>query len=142
MIELEFTTHLNRPVEEVYDFVINAENLILWQSGLVKSELLTRGPLRVGTRVRQVRFMGPKKSEVKAEIIALEPNRRFTTQTITNPKATVDYLFEPQDGGTLMTYRFKMQTSGLMHMFESQVKDIIQTDTNADLEKLKQILEA
>jgi uncharacterized protein YndB with AHSA1/START domain len=142
MIEMEFTTYLNRPVDQVYDFVINAENLILWQSGLVKSELLTRGPLRVGTRVRQVRMMGPKKSEVKAEITALEPNKRFTTKTITNPKATVDDLFEPQDGGTLLTYRFELHTSGLMHMFESQVKDIIQTDTNADLEKLKQILEA
>ena len=141
MIELEFTIDLDRPVEQVYDFVINAENLRLWQSGLIKSELLTRGPLRVGTRVRQVRYMGPKKSEIKAEITALEPNKRFTTKTITNPKATIDYIFEPKDGGTLLTYKFEMHTSGLMHMMERMVKEIIKTDTDADLEKLKQILE-
>lgn len=142
MIELEFTKYLNCPVEQVYDFVINADNLRLWQSGLIKSELLTRGPLRVGTRVRQVRFMGPKKSEIKAEITILEPNKRFTTKTITSPKATIDYSFEPKNGGTLLTYRFEMHTSGLMHMMEPMVKGIIKTDTDADLDKLKQILES
>ena len=142
MIELEFTMYLNRPVEQVYDFVINADNLRLWQSGLIKSEVLTRGPLRVGTRVRQIRFMGPKKSEIKAEITALEPNKRFTTKTITKPKVTVDYIFKPKEGGTQLTYNFVMQTSGLMHMLEPMVKDIIKTDTDTDLEKLKQVLES
>ena len=141
MIELEFTTYLNHPVEQVYDFVINADNLRLWQTGLIKSEVLTRGPLRVGTRVRQIRYMGPKQSEIKAEITALEPNKRFTTKTITKPKVTIDYIFEVKEGGTQLTYKFVMQTSGLMHLLEPMVKDFIKSDTDADFEKLKQVLE-
>ena len=77
MIQHKVTIHLNRPVEQVFAFLVDTRNLHTWQSSLIRNELLTEGPLRVGTRFREVRRMGPRQSEIQAEITAFEPNKRF-----------------------------------------------------------------
>jgi hypothetical protein len=45
-----------------------------------------------------------------AEITAFEPNRRFATQTVTEPPVTASYDFEVADGGARLTYTFVMLT--------------------------------
>ena len=64
MIQHEVTLHLKRPVEHVFAFLANYQNLRTWQSDLIENEQLTEGPLRVGTRFREVRRTGPSQSEI------------------------------------------------------------------------------
>jgi len=100
MIQHEVTIHLNRPVDQVFAFVVDMHNLHTWQSNLIESEQLTDGPLRVGTHIREVRRLGRRPSEIRAEITDFEPNQRFATKTITDPPVTVSYSFEAENGGT------------------------------------------
>jgi hypothetical protein len=52
---------IDRPVDEVWEFVHDIANDRLWQTTLIESEQLTDGPMGVGTRVREVRrFLGLK----------------------------------------------------------------------------------
>ena len=141
MIQNEATIHINRPVEQVFTFLADTKNLRSWQSGLVENEQLTEGPLRVGSRFREVRRTGPRNSEIQAEITVFEPNKRFATKTLTKPQVTVSYTFDEENGGTRITYKFVMITSGFMRLLERLIAGSMKKNTDSDFEKLKRILE-
>ena len=142
MINQEVHVYINRPVEQVFTFIIDSQNLSKWQSNLVKSEKITEGKWRVGTKFREVRRMGGRESEVQGEITILEPNKRFETKTSTLPLVTVSYSFEAEGGGTRVHHKFMMVTSGFMRLLEPLIAGSIKSENNADFEKLKSILES
>jgi uncharacterized protein YndB with AHSA1/START domain len=141
MIQHEVTIHLNRPVEQVFAFLMDTGKLSTWQSNLIKSESLTEGPLRAGSRFREIRRINNKEEEIQAEITALEPNRRLETRTLSRPQATVSYALDPEQGGTRLRYKFVLITSGMMRLLEPVIASSIKKDTQADFETLKRLLE-
>jgi uncharacterized protein YndB with AHSA1/START domain len=141
MIQHEVTIHLNRPVEHVFAFLMDTSKLTTWQSNLIKSEPLTEGPLRTGSRFREVRRINGKESEIQGEITALEPDRRLETKTMTKPQAMVSYFLDQEHGGTRLKYKFVLVTSGLMRLLEPMIASSIKKDTQYDFETLKRILE-
>ena len=141
MIQHEVTIHINRPVEQVFGFVVDAKNLRTWQSNLVENEQLTKGPMGVGTRFHEVRSMGPRQSEIQVEITDFEPNIHFATKTLTQPQVSVTYIFEPEGDGTRLTNKFVMATSEDMRLLEPSLLDSIKKDTDSNFEKLKHVLE-
>jgi len=142
MIQHEVTLHLKRPVEQVFAFLADYQNLRTWQSNLIENEQLTEGPFRVGTRFREVRRTGPGQSEIHGEITDFEPNKRFSTKTNTKPQVTVSYSLDGENGGTRLNYKFVMLTSGMMRLLEPLIAGSIKKDTNLDFQKLKNILES
>ena len=141
MIQHEVTIHLNKPVEQVFAFLMDTSKLSTWQSNLIKSEQLTEGPLRTGSRFREVRRINNKEEEIQGEITALEPNKRLETKTVTKPQAMVSYSLDPEQGGTRLKYKFVLITSGMMRLLEPVIASSIKKDTEADFETLKQMLE-
>ena len=141
MIQHEVTIHLDKPVEQVFAFLMDTSKLSTWQSNLIKSEQLTEGPLRTGSRFREVRRINNKETEIQGEITALEPNKHFETKTATKPQAMVSYSLDPEQGGTRLKYKFVLITSGLMRLMEPMIASSIKKDTESDFETLKRILE-
>jgi uncharacterized protein YndB with AHSA1/START domain len=141
MIQHEVTVYLNKPVEQVFAFLMDTSKLATWQSNLIKSEQLTEGPLRTGSRFREVRRINNKETEIQGEITALEPNKRLETKTATKPQAMVSYSLDPEQGGTRLKYKFILITSGLMRLLEPMIASSIKKDTEADFETLKRVLE-
>jgi uncharacterized protein YndB with AHSA1/START domain len=141
MIQHEVTIHLDKPVEQVFAFLMDTGKLATWQSNLIKSEQLTEGPLRAGSRFREVRRINNKETEIEGEITSLEPNRRLETKTSTRPQAMVSYSLDPEQGGTRLRYKFILITSGLMRLLEPVIASSIKKDTKADFETLKRMLE-
>jgi uncharacterized protein YndB with AHSA1/START domain len=141
MIKHELTIHLNRPVEQVFAFLMDTSKLSTWQSNLIKTEQITAGPWRAGSRFREVRRIGRRESEIQGEITVFEPNRRFETKTITKPQVMVSYSLEAENGGTRLKHKFVMLTSGLMRLLEPMIASSIKKDSESDFETLKRILE-
>ena len=141
MIQHEMTIHLDKPVEQVFAFLMDTGKLASWQSNLIKSEQLTEGPLRAGSRFREVRRINNKETEIEGEITSLEPNRRLETKTSTKPQAMVSYSLDPEQGGTRLRYKFILITNGLMRLLEPVIASSIKKDTEADFETLKRVLE-
>jgi len=141
MITHEVTIHLNRPVEQVFAFLMDTSKLSTWQSNLIKTEQITAGPLRAGSRFREVRRMGKSESEIQGEITVFEPNQRFETKTITKPQVMVSYSLEAENGGTRLKHKFVMLTSGLMRLLEPLIASSIKKDSESDFKTLKRILE-
>jgi uncharacterized protein YndB with AHSA1/START domain len=140
MIRHEVTIHLDKPVEQVFAFLTDTGKLSTWQSNLIKSEQLTEGPLRTGSRFREIRLINNKEEEIEAEITTLEPNRRLETKTVTKPQAMVSYSLEPEQGGTRLHYKFVLETSGPMRLMEPIMASSIKKGSQADFETLKRVL--
>ena len=141
MIEHQVSVHLNKPVEQVFAFLIDTGKLSTWQSNLIKSESLTEGPMRTGSRFREVRRINNKEEEIEGEITTLELNKRLETKTVTKPQAVVSYALDPEQGGTRLNYKIVLVTSGLMRLMEPLIASSIKKDTEADFETLKRLLE-
>jgi uncharacterized protein YndB with AHSA1/START domain len=141
MIKHELTIHLNRPVDQVFAFLMDVGKLSTWQSNLIKAEQITAGPWHAGSRFREVRRLGRRESEIQGEITVFEPNKRFETKTITKPQVMVSYSLEAEDGGTKLKHKFVMLTSGLMRLLEPMIASSIKKDSESDFETLKRILE-
>ncbi len=142
MIHEEISVHLNCPPQEIFPFLTDLQKLMQWQSDLVRSEILTEGPLRVGSRFHEVRRMGPREAEIRGEISEFTPDRRLATRTETKPEAGVRYVLEPDAGGTQLRYEFNLRTTGLMRLMEPMIARSIRKGTEADLQRLRQLVEA
>jgi len=142
VIQHEVSIHINRPVEQVFAFVADPKNLRTWQPTLIENEQLTEGPVRVGVRFREVRRTGPRRSEIQGEITTFDPNKRFATTTLTKPQVTVSYSFEPENGGTRLSCKFGMLTSGFMRLLEPLIAGLTKQAFDSGFEKLKRVLES
>jgi uncharacterized protein YndB with AHSA1/START domain len=141
MIRYQTTVQLSRPVEQVFSFLTDPEKLMMWQSNLVKAVILTSGPLRLGSRFREVRRLGPRETEVQGEVSEFELNQRLATKTSTTPHVRVSYSLAPEQAGTRLSYKFEMLPTGLVWLLQPMILGSIKKDTASDFEKLKQLLE-
>ncbi len=141
MIQHEVTIHLNRPVEQVFAFLADTGKVSTWQSSLIELESLTEGPLRLGSRFREIRRLGRRDSEIQGQVTAFEPNKRLETKTTTKPEVTVSYSFDPENGGTRLRYKFVLLSSGIMRLLEPLIARSIKKERESDFETLKRMLE-
>ena len=54
MFEIRGSVDISRPVQEAFLFLSQPENNVQWETGVVKNELTTEGPLAVGSKGRRV----------------------------------------------------------------------------------------
>jgi len=141
MIQHDVSLHLNQPVDEVFAFLADPAKQPMWQSNLLEIEQLTDGPMRVGTRVREVRRLGRRPTAYQAEVTAFELNQRFALRVITGPQVTLSYAFEPEEGGTRLRYQFVMRPSGMLRVLEPLIVRSLRKQSSSDFERLKAILE-
>jgi hypothetical protein len=140
MIQHEVSIYLNRPVDQVFIFLADPTKQPAWQSDLIEIEQLTAGPMRVGTRIREVRRVGRRRAEYQAEVSAFEPDKRFALQVITGPRVALSYSFEAEEGGTRLRYHFAMHTSGIMRVLEPLILRSLRKQSVSDFARLKGIL--
>jgi hypothetical protein len=77
MLKFAADLTVNRPVEQVFAGLTNAENQGKFDTSSLKMEAFTPGPWQAGTQFRELRDLGGRKIEVLSEVAELEPNRRF-----------------------------------------------------------------
>ncbi len=143
MITFETSIEIRRPVEAVFAFVSDPRNEPQWEETVKEVRVTPDGPPAVGTQVTKVgSFLGVK-LEATNELTALVPNRSLSFKGTSGPasmKATM--RFEAVGEGTRLSGTFQVEPGGLFKMagplFASQAKKQME----ADLQRLKELLEA
>lgn len=143
MARMETSVTIRRPVEEVFDFVTNVANVMQWRSGIVELRQTSEGPMGVGaTMLFVTRVMG-RQIKMTMEITEYEPNRKYSTKSISGPMpAQASYTFKSVNGGTRLTFVAEAQPSGFFKLVEPLVVRMQQRRYEAELGKLKELLEA
>ena len=101
MPQLTLKTTVKGNPEEVFRVFCDIEHAAERVSGIKKIEILTDGPVGVGTRFRETRIMFKKEAAEELEITAMEPGKSFTLgcESCGCAYATT-YQFTPNGSGT------------------------------------------
>ena len=146
MPRAEASIVINRPIEEVFEFLTDPANNLLWQGGASESERTSEGPAGVGQTGRLVLTFLGRRMESTWETTEYEANRVMAYKSTSG---SVGYegrwTLEPVEGGTRYTYVLDTE-SGLGGVFgrlaDPLVGRLYQRQMQADLGNLKELLEA
>ncbi len=144
MIKTETSVTINRPIEEVFDFVTTIENNPQWQSSTLEAKRTSEGPIGVGTTsLVELKFLG-RRIEAAMEITEYEPNKKVSFKTTSGPTpATGSNTFEAlSEGETKVTFLLEADVGGFFKLAEPLVARASKRDSEANAATLKDILEA
>jgi len=141
-IDVTASTTIAAPRDEVARYVMDHRNDPIWIGGISESELMGEGPLVEGSRVRRVAsFMG-KRIEYVNEVVRLEPGTALEMRSVKSPfPMAVTYAFEEGEGGTRTSVRVQGDPSALYRLAGSLMSRKVRKNVQADLDRLKAILE-
>jgi carbon monoxide dehydrogenase subunit G len=141
MASFENTVTIRRPVEDVFAFLADFENVPKWNYAIVQTKKVSPGPVGVGTTYRQTRSV-PRKSEEGFEVTVFEPPSRLEVQGEIGPfRARVNYLLEPMGSGTRLTNAVELGSSGLLRLVAPLAASRVRSAVAANLDALRQVLE-
>ena len=143
MIKFEFTVVVNRPVEEVFPYLINPDNLPEWQSMVLEARQDTPGAMGQGTRVTDVRKFLGRRFETTSEVTAFEPNKRVDFKAVSGPiPFQISHTLETVDGSTRIKVVAQGEPGGFFKLAEPLVGTQAERQFKNDYSTLKDLLEA
>jgi uncharacterized membrane protein len=140
MVTLEASVDIDRPVEEVFEYVADLSHIPDWAPSMQNVQV--DGPVRVGAKVRQTHVFLGKSVDVTSEITEYQVNRSLG---FTSPKpfrVTQTTEFEPRDGGTRVTGRLQAEFGLLGSAAERVFLKKAEKEHQDDYTRLKRILES
>ena len=142
MITVEHSVVINRPIEEVFDFMADIENAPQWRSGLVEVKKLS-DELVVGAKATEVlQFLG-RRMETTYEITEYEPNKKFSFKTTSGPVPMEGgFTVESAEGGTKVTFKIQGEAGGFFKLAEPILARMVRRQVETDHGNLKDLLEA
>jgi hypothetical protein len=108
---------INRPVQQVFDFVADQRNEPIYNPQMLRSEKITDGPIGIGTRFRATARSGRRVAEMLIEVTECDRPRRFGSRT-TMPSVDISggLTFAPVDGTTRMSWFWRVRPSGPLRL--------------------------
>jgi len=139
---MEDSITINRPVEEVFAYLADIENLAKWHGQVDHGEQTSEGPLGVGTTYRgSSDFMG-RKMEWTSEITEYEPNLKVAQTLDMGPAVmAMTWVLEPVEGGTKFTVISEGEMGGLAKLAGPLMDRTMKKQMESNLTCLKGLLE-
>jgi uncharacterized membrane protein len=143
MARMEASVVIDRPIEEVFAYVMDAASWPEWEEGLLEAEQTCEGPVGTGTAFRGTNQMMGQKIEWTSEITQYETNKQVGHKIISGPMSIQQTLtFEAADGGTRFSLEAEGETGGFFKVAEPLVNRMMKKQLEANLARLKDTLEA
>jgi uncharacterized membrane protein len=144
MFTVQSSEFINRPVEDVFAFISDKENLPQWASDILSVKLTSDGPKAVGTTFLIVAQAPGQKVETQYTYTTYEKNKTFGGRGVAEPMMVFNdyYQFEPRDQGTHVTLRLEISPRGLFRLLQPVMRLMIGKTTHAELAKAKKVLES
>jgi len=137
----ENTVVIGRPIEEVFGFLADFENIPRWNYAIVETHKISQGPVGVGTSYRQVRSV-PSRSEERFEVTAYNPPRQLEVQGQLGPfPSRLSYALDAIPEGTRVTNTVELQLRGPGRLLGPLAVPRVRDAVAANLGKLKELLE-
>ena len=143
MIRAELATVVDRPVHEVFSYVVDFSNLPRYDRWVEAAEKTSAGPTGVGSTWKHRRVQGRRRFEAPIELVEYEPDRRFVMVTGSNGfdvRSTM--TFEARgDTATTMVEVLEMRLSGFVRLFEPMIRRQVPKQGAEVHQRLKEALE-
>ena len=152
-LTFSWTVTINAPVEQVFSYMRDPENMFKFGSPDVEIADIKVTPEGVGTTVRTVFPLPGLKhlgitGNVVSETIEFVPNRRIVVKSIPSMGAmfkfdgTWTWTFEPENGGTKLTVEYAELANWPVYVFDRLTEKRQSSEMNVWLAGIKTTLEA
>jgi carbon monoxide dehydrogenase subunit G len=122
MAQFSMTKRVAAQVERVFDVATDLGRAAERIRGIQRIELLTEGPMRVGTRWRETRKMMGQQSTETLEVVALDRPRSYTVGCEScGAYFETTFRFEPDGDGTLVTLDARTESRSLIAKLMSPI---------------------
>lgn len=101
MTKVQYQTEINAPIEKVYNYYTNPDNIQeAWPQDIVKeSKNVSGSKSEEGSEMRvKGEYMG-REEEIKLQVVDKEPNRKLVTRQIEGPFRKLESVQEFQGNG-------------------------------------------
>jgi len=138
-VRCESTVSVDKPPAEVFPWLLEADKVPRWMTGLEVYEPLEPGPLRVGSRIRQELLVSGQHLRFELELTRLEPPHaavlRFEGSGF---KAANEYSVSAVPGGAQVTWVISGDTTSFKaKLIAPMVQAKLQEKLDTDLARLR-----
>ena len=131
---------INRPVDQVYSFLVNGLNNPIWRPAVVDIRLVSGSPGTKGAMYQQT-LTGPFGRSIRGDyrLVQAITNFRIMFEVITSPARPIGIIeIEPTAGGSRVKFSLSYQPKGLKRLLNR----IIQKAMNAEVGNLTNLKRA
>lgn len=141
---IEESVFIARPPQEVFDFISEPANIPVWDSSVMKTEMVGAEPVGLGSRARGTSKIMGRHFDWTTELTEFESPVRLTATSVEGQmKFAVSNVLEPAEGGTKLTYHIDAE-SGLGGVFgklaDPFITKVQARTVRANLETLAELL--
>ena len=143
MITGRASSIIELPTEHVYRFVVTdfAINYRRWSPEVQRLEMLTDGPIQLGSRARQIRIDQGRRSDTRFQVVAIEPQNKVCFAELSR-KFEGEYSMVPCERGTQLRFEFRLKKVELfMRPFEKLIRIAIQDGAERTVRNIKRLVE-
>jgi carbon monoxide dehydrogenase subunit G len=142
---MESVVIIERPVEEVFGFVVDLSNIPSTDPSVQSVEKTSEGAIDAGTTFRMRQKAPPlgKVREASVRYTTVEPNRKIEFEAMVGPISPMASLtFEQANGGTRVTFRGEPNPAGPFKLLSPLIERQGQRMWDKRLTRLKSTLES
>src|ERR1051326_6813035 len=133
---------INRPIDEVFDFVADERNEPKYNPRMTVAEMVTPGPIGVGSKFHCV-MTGAGATDVAVEFTEfVRPRRLGSTSHISNMDINGILLLEPQGQSTKLKWLWNIEPRGFLKLLGPMVRRMGERQELAIWTGLKKVMEA
>ena len=138
VLEFENTIPIDRPIDEVFAFLSDFENIPKWNYYVLEVRQLSESPIGIGTTYHQER----KTDQQDFRIIEFEPNNTVAVKTLPQSSPSFERRFTLYEEGdtTRIRDQWKLDT-GRPALLERLARGRVKSAVSENLTKLKELLQ-
>jgi uncharacterized membrane protein len=134
---------INRPVDDVFDFVADERNEPRYNPKMRVAEQISDGPIGVGTRFRAETLSMGRAVEMVIEFTGFERPRRIEeTVHMSSMDLHGGMTFDPVAGGTRMRWSWDLEPRGGLRLMSPMITTMGRRSEQTIWTSLKRLLEA
>ena len=143
MPQIEREIVINRPVEEVFDFLADGRNEPQYNPHMLRAEQTSAGPVGPGTQFRTEVTNNGRSMEMIYEITVYERPQRLAGRTIKGPiDVQSTETFDSVPGGTHFRWVMELEARGIFKLMSPLVARRMGRNLDTLLTNIKHLLEA
>ncbi len=143
MITLDLSTLVDRPVQDIFDFLSNPLNLPRWQKMIASIEQITPGSPAVGAKYRVSAAVLGRKIDGQMQITTFEPPHRVGFVNQSGPmQVNITVTLKPVGSGAKISLRAEGNPAGVFALAEGILAGKLKSEMEANLARLKAVLES
>ena len=142
MVRARGVANVERPVDDVFAYVVDLASHVEWQGNVIFLDPLTQPPVGVGSQFLEVSQVLGRRFETTVEIVEFEPPSGVRYRAVNGPVPwETAYRLSEERGATRIEIELTGEVGDFFGVSEAVVQSVTEREFEQGLANMKHILE-